>query len=270
YGMGLFETFCTYGGRPFLLERHLRRLTEGCEQLAIDYKPDAEELYEQIAMLLRENELEDAYIRLSVSAGSEALGLPTASYSKPNVILYMKELPPRDPSAAMGGKPLQLLRTRRNTPEGAVRLKSFHYMNNIGAKREMLDYPWARGAEGLFLDQRGFAAEGIVSNLFLVRNGMLCTPHLDTGILPGITRGIILELAERIALPAEEGFYNWNAVLASDEIFVTNSIQEIVPIGSCFDLHGEETVIGNRLKTERIGPWTLRLKEAYQSLIEAK
>ena len=114
----------------------------------------------------------------------------------------------------------------------------------------------------VYSDHRGFAAEGIVSNLFLVRDGTLCTPHLDTGILPGITRELVLELAEQIGLPTEEGWYRWNAVHDSDEVFITNSIQEIVPIRSCFDVHGNETLIGNRV--EGAGPWTRKLMEAYR------
>ncbi len=262
YGMGVFETFRTYGGRPFLLDRHLRRLTDACRQLAIEYKPDEAELREQIALLLEANNLEEAYIRLSVSAGTEALGLPAASYNHPNVIIYIKDLPPSDPSALVRGRPLQLLQTTRNTPEGAVRLKSFHYMNNIGAKREMLGYPWAVGAEGLFLDHRGFVAEGIVSNVFLIRDGVLCTPHLDTGILPGITRELVLELAAQIGLPTEEGWYRWNEVAASEELFITNSIQELVPICKCFDGQGEVTVVGKALN--ETGLWTRQLIEAYR------
>lgn len=263
YGMGLFETFRTYGGMPFLLERHLRRLAEGCKLLGIEYIPDEAKLREQIAELLEANKLEDedAYIRLTVSAGPEALGLPTGDYTSPNVVIYMKELPPRNAEAYLKGKSLQLLRTPRNTPESDIRLKSFHYMNNIGAKRELLGYPWAQGAEGLFLDGRGFAAEGIVSNLFLIRNDVCCTPHLDTGILPGITRMYVMELAAVLGLPVEEGWYSWDDVKTSDELFVTNSIQELVPISCCYDQQGTQTLIGNMYGGA--GHWTHKLIEQY-------
>lgn len=261
YGMGLFETFRTYGGRPFLLDRHLQRLSEGCRQLAITYQPVEAELLEQLAGLLEANNLQDAYIRLTVSAGTEALGLPAGDYTRPNVIVYMKELPLKNTEALLQGMPLQLLQVPRNTPEGATRLKSFHYMNNIGAKRELQGYPWAHGAEGLFLDGRGFAAEGIVSNLFLIRNGVCCTPHLDTGILPGITRAFVLELAAKFGMAIEEGWYSWHDVQTSDEVFITNSIQEIVPVTICYDRQGESTLIGG--SHSGAGPWTRKLVEAY-------
>lgn len=263
YGMGLFETFRTYGGRPFLLERHLRRLAEGCRELGIAHEPDEALIRRQAAELLEANGLEEAYIRFSVSAGEEALGLPAGGYTRPNVVMYMKELQALPAGARFKGKPLQLLQVPRNTPEGGIRLKSFHYMNNIGAKRELLGYPWAQGAEGLFLDGRGFAAEGIVSNLFLVRHGVLCTPHLDTGILPGITRAFVMELASGIGLPVEEGWYRWDDVVAAEEVFITNSIQELVPIDVRYDRTGKAFPVGEGAG-EGAGPWTRRLIEAYQ------
>ncbi|WP_246067322.1 aminotransferase class IV [Paenibacillus koleovorans] len=262
YGMGLFETFRTYGGAPFLLKEHLERLEEGCRLLAIDYRPDEDWIRQQVATLLEANGLEDGYVRLSVSAGAEALGLPTEPYTRPNECIYMKALPPRDMHEVLRGKPLQLLHTPRSTPETPVRLKSFHYMNNIEAKRELSGYPWAKGAEGLFLDAGGYAVEGIVSNLFLVRERRLCTPHPQTGLLSGITRAYVLDLAMSIGLPVEEGLYTWSDVIAADEVFVTSSIQEIVPIRCAFDLEGNETLIGEAAAAGA-GTWTRRLIDAY-------
>lgn len=262
YGIGLFETFRTYGGSPFLLDEHLERLNSGCETLGIKARLDSDTVNGWIASLLEANSLADAYFRLSVSAGEEALGLPTGQYGRPNVILYAKKLPPALPAACDSGKPLQLLRLRRNTPEGDVRLKSFHYMNNVLAKRELASYPWASGAEGLFLDGSGRVAEGIVSNLFFVEKGTCCTPGLATGILPGITRACVLNLLKRLAIRAEEGFYSWDRLLAAEEIFVTNSIQEIVPVTRLYDPEGRETTVGNG----QPGPVARRLAEAYREL----
>lgn len=264
YGMGLFETFRTYDGLPFLLDRHLRRLLDGCRMLGIDFRADVEEVTAQIGALLQANGLKDAYVRLSVSAGEELLGLPSADYRRPTVLIYMKELPPRDVRTYGEGKDLQLLRTRRNSPEGEIRLKSFHYMNNIVAKREMRDYPWASGAEGLFLDGHGRLAEGIVSNVFFVRDGRCCTPSLDTGILPGITRGYVMELAQDLGLPVEEGHYRWEDLLEAEEAFLTNSIQEIVPVKRCFDPQGAEHRMGSRTHTPSPGPITKKLMNQYR------
>lgn len=260
YGIGLFETFRTYRGRPFLLDRHLARLTAGCRELAIRHSPDEAELCRWITGLLEANGLSDAYFRLTVTAGSDVLGLPGADYGSPTVLLYVKPLPPYNEAIYRSGKELRLLHTRRNSPEGTVRLKSLHYMNNILAKRELQSYPESAGAEGLMLTEQGYAAEGIVSNLFFARGGSLYTPSLETGILPGVTRAFVLDLAERLDIPAEEGLYRWEDLLAADEVFVTNSIQELVPITTLTDEQGRRTPVGSGLQ----GELTQRLAHYYR------
>ncbi|AUO06364.1 4-amino-4-deoxychorismate lyase [Paenibacillus jamilae] len=231
YGMGLFETFRTYKGVPFLLDRHLHRLEEGCRMLGIPFQPDEEQLTKHIQHLMAANGLNEAYIRYTVSAGEEALGLPSGDYTRPNHILFAKPLPSINTQPGQSSA-LQLLRTPRNTPEGEVRLKSLHYMNNVLAKRELQQYAEAvrYKAEGIMLTANGFLAEGIVSNLFFVRNNTLYTPDLSTGILPGITREFILELADLRGIPWEQGLYHWYELKQADEIFMTNSIQEIRPV----------------------------------------
>ncbi|OCT13275.1 4-amino-4-deoxychorismate lyase [Paenibacillus pectinilyticus] len=244
YGIGLFETFRTYNRKPFLLAEHLRRLTDGCQELGITYEPDLDKITNLIEQLLQANHLEDAHIRYSVSAGVEALGLPSADYAQSTEIIYIKPLPPRDVHTYEQGKALQLLKLPRNTPEGLYRFKSFHYMNNILAKRELQQYAWATGAEGLMLSEDGYVAEGIVSNLFFVKNAHLYTPSLDTGILPGITRAHVLALAQRLQLPTQDGLYRWEDLIDADEAFLVNSIQEIVPVTTLYTPSGQAYTVG--------------------------
>lgn len=259
YGMGLFETFRTYQGKAFLLDAHLERLSQGCKALAIELELKRDHWEHQIEQLLKVNQLEDGYFRLTVSAGADILGLPANSYSDPTIILYVKPLPVMDIMLYEQGKALQLLRLTRNSPEGDQRLKSFHYMNNIMAKRELAEYPWAAGAEGLFLNQAGYMAEGIVSNIFFVRQGGICTPEISTGILAGITRQWVLEHAGKDH-QVEEGLFGWQALVEADEIFLTNSIQELVPVTVLFDVHGEKIKISNG----SIGPVTHGLLQHYR------
>ncbi|MDQ0495940.1 MULTISPECIES: aminotransferase class IV [Paenibacillus] len=234
YGMGLFETFRTYKGVPFLLDRHLHRLAEGARMLGIPFQPDEERLTRHIQSLMVANGLDEAYIRYTVSAGEEVLGLPSGDYTQPNHILFVKPLPSTNTQAGEPTSPsaLQLLRTPRNTPEGEIRLKSLHYMNNILAKRELQQYAAAvqYKAEGMMLTANGFLAEGMVSNLFFVRQDTLYTPDLSTGILPGITREFVLELAQLRGIPYKQGLYRWDELKWANEIFMTNSIQEIRPV----------------------------------------
>ncbi|WP_337103181.1 aminodeoxychorismate lyase [Paenibacillus sp. YIM B09110] len=236
YGLGLFETFRTYGGRPYLLNRHLRRLQAGCEQLGIQYRGDEKGISEQVTELLAANGLTDGYVRLTVSAGVGELGLPTGDYEQPSVLLLVKSLPPVNDSIPMHGRELRLLQTRRNTPEGDIRFKSLHYMNNIIAKRELLASSPPSGAEGLMLTKEGWLAEGIVSNLFYVKDGILYTPAIHTGILPGVTRERVLELAREAGRSVHEGYFTWEELVQADEIWMTNSIQELIPITTLSDI----------------------------------
>lgn len=226
YGAGLFETFRTYRGHPFLLDSHLGRLNKGLRQLNIDRSFCREEINQIIQRLLNENKLENAYIRFNVSAGIGGIGLQTSSYTEPNVIMYMKSL---QTGESLGEKKAEWLRIRRNTPEGDERLKSHHYLNNLLAKREIGEDVQM---EGLFLTKEGYVAEGITSNLFWIRNGILYTPSVETGILNGITRRFILALAAQSGLEVREGLYKQENLLEADEVFITNSIQEIVAVKS--------------------------------------
>ncbi len=260
YGMGLFETFRTYGGIPFLLEEHLERLATSCVELGIAYDPQSQELREKIQQLLLANGLTEGYIRLSISAGVEPLGLPAGDYMQPTEIIYAKSLPA--PDRGKIGKSLQVLQLRRNTPEGSVRMKSSHYMNNILGRRELHQYPWAIGAEGLFLNATDHVSEGLVSNLFFIYRGVLCTPSVETGILPGITRAFILDLADQLDIPYEEGSYSKELLYLAEDIFLTNSIQEMVPVSRVFDSEGTE--VWKRGSAEMNEPITHRLMEAYR------
>jgi len=279
YGLSLFETFRTYGGRPFLLSRHLTRLASGCRAVGIELPRDAQlaRVERHVAELLQVSGLRDGYVRYTVTAGDAALGLPETAYMTPNVVVYVKPLPPAAPLAARG-RALQLLRTRRNSPEGDVRLKSAHYMNNILAKRELGETPSASAshsapAEGLMLNAAGHITEGIVSNVFFVRNGVCCTPAIDTGILPGITRGFVLELAQQADIAVEEGYYTWEDLLEADEVFITNSIQEIVPIYTMYDLedvrwHAESHQTSGGTDSLDFSFVTHQLHQAYQQAID--
>jgi 4-amino-4-deoxychorismate lyase len=260
YGIGLFETFRTYNGKPYLLDRHLRRLQSGCGQLGISYRAGLEGLTALIRELLAANGLEDGYVRLTVSAGVGELGLPAGDYERPSELLLVKALP-AVPEAPLGrGKELRLLRTLRNTPEAEIRFKSLHYMNNIIAKRELLAGGASPGAEGLMLSRDGWLTEGIVSNLFFVKTGVLYTPSIDTGILPGITREKVLELAREAGYVTIEGLFGWEQLLEADEIFLTNSIQELVPVTVLSDTNGRRKTVGGA----DAGPITKQLLSLYR------
>ncbi|MFS0784169.1 aminodeoxychorismate lyase [Bacillus sp. 1P06AnD] len=225
YGMGLFETIRMYNGFPFLLSDHLDRLQQSLKSLYIEFDLDYKEIRIIIERLLHLNQLKNARIRLNVTAGEGPVGLPAGPYKCVKVIIFISSLP--EAQKNIEERRARFLELRRNSPEGPYRLKSHHYGNNIAAKMELQG---EKGVEGLFLDKEGAVAEGIASNIFWVSEGRLFTPDLETGILPGITRQFIKLLAAKKGIPFEEGIYPANTLRQASEVFLTNSIQEIVAI----------------------------------------
>lgn len=224
YGMGLFETFRVYNGHPFLLDDHLERLNHSLKLLNIEAQYSREQILTALRQLLKKNNLANGYIRLNVSAGIGEIGLQTKPYEEPNLIIFSKPL-----TAMNKEKKAVILNLKRNTPEGQERLKSHHYLNNILAKREIGD---AIDSEGIFLTEEGFLAEGVVSNLFWIKGNVLFTPAIETGILNGITRQFVMKLASKQGMTIKEGFFPIESAKEAEEVFVTNSVQEIVPIAS--------------------------------------
>ncbi|MBM7588213.1 4-amino-4-deoxychorismate lyase [Bacillus pakistanensis] len=247
YGLGVFETFRTYSGHPFLLNDHLDRLEESLKTLNIETEVDREEILNVIESLSYRNKLKDSYIRLNVSAGLGEIGLQVAPYFQPNWIVFQKPLPTMSPLAEKNGK---ILCNRRNTPETQKRLKSHHYLNNIMAKREIGNL---KQTEGIFLTADDAIAEGITSNLFWVRDDCLYTPSTETGILNGVTRQYIISLAKYLGIETKIGFFPVEDLFKADEVFFTNSIQEISPVNILED----QLFPGNK------GSFVKRLYEIY-------
>lgn len=224
YGLGVFETIRTYKGSPFLLDEHLERLHAGLRELNIGIRFEYAEVLKSIEELSRLNDLQDSYIRFNVSAGVGEIGLQTEEYTAPTIIIFQKSLSNIE---KMKEKEAVVLKLRRNTPETTARLKSHHFFNNVAAKRELGSDP---NKEGILLSEAGFLAEGVTSNLFWIKEEVLYTPALETGILNGITRQFVLKLAQHLGLKVKEGLYQTASLEKADEIFFTNSIQEIVPV----------------------------------------
>lgn len=249
YGVGLFETMRVYEGHAFLLEDHLQRLNAGLKELLIEKAFTKKEAEGALFQLLQANGYQNAYIRFNVSAGYGELGLQVEPYNQPNVIIYAKPLPKISP--VLQEKKAQLLTIRRNTPEGNYRLKSHHFLNNILAKREIGS---AMDVEGIFLTSDGYLSEGVVSNLFWVKNKTVFTSSIETGILNGITRQFVIQILKHEGLEVEEGFYKPEILNDADELFITNSIQEVVGINQW----------NNKVYPGREGKLTSFLHEKYR------
>ncbi|MGG4449192.1 aminodeoxychorismate lyase [Brevibacillus sp. HB1.2] len=252
YGIGLFETLRVYDRKLFLWDAHYARLCSGLFALQIQPAWTKEELAETILMTIDANELRDAYVRLSITAGAEGVGLVAGEYERPSLFVFAKPVAPL--AVPPPPKRLQTLALVRQTAEGHQRFKSHNYLNNALARQELGARP---DVEGLFLTHDGFVAEGIVSNVFWVKNGQLFTPSIDTGILDGVTRRHVLTLAQQLSMPVEEGRYRLEDLLNADEVFTTNSVQEIVPI----------TEIDGHCVPSTYGAYSRELHRAYRQSV---
>nr|WP_061571144.1 aminodeoxychorismate lyase [Bacillus atrophaeus] len=225
YGIGVFETFRLYEGRPFLIEWHLERLERATKDLQIKHRITKDELTDMLDNLLRLNHIEDgnARVRLNISAGVSTKGFTAQTYENPTVLCFVNPLNPENLPVQKEGKVLTI---RRNTPEGQFRLKSHHYLNNMYAKQELGNDP---RYEGIFLTEDCAVAEGIISNIFWSKGKCIYTPSLDTGILDGVTRRFVIEKMEKLGAEVKTGRFRLESLLTADEAWMTNSVLEIVP-----------------------------------------
>ncbi|KUP38089.1 aminodeoxychorismate lyase [Bacillus halotolerans] len=247
YGIGVFETFRLYEGRPFLLDWHIERLERALKDLQIEYTVTKQEMIEMLDKLLGLNDIKDgnARVRLNISAGISDKGFAAQTYDNPTVLCFVNQLKPESLPLQKEGKVLSI---RRNTPEGPFRLKSHHYLNNMYAKREIGNDP---RFEGIFLTEDCAVAEGIISNVFWRKGSTIFTPSLDTGILDGVTRRFVMENAKKIGMDVKTDRYQLEALLTADEAWMTNSVLEIIPFSKIEEVNypGRNGEITSALQT---------------------
>ncbi|MFO7926129.1 MAG: aminotransferase class IV [Halobacteriota archaeon] len=257
YGDAAFETCRAYGGTVFEWDRHLDRLGATCETLGMaEAVPD--DLKARVDETLAANDLGDAYVRVSISRGVQPGKLTPSVEVDPTVVVYVKSLsrggvdgdPVWDGSATV-----ETVDTRR-IPDAAVPVdaKTHNYLNGILARLELRG---STAEEVVMRDTDGFLAEGATSNLFFVDDGTLKTPAPGT-ILPGITRRLVVELADSVGVAVETGRYRQADLREADEAFLTNTTWELRPIG-----RADGAVVGG-------GAITNRLRTAYDELVEAR
>ncbi len=228
YGDGLFETMRAYAGKIFRLEKHLERLFRSAKMIFLSLTQGEEELKKAVYRTLKANKLKESYLRLTVSRGEGRRGPDIRDNLSPNIIIAAKPLPlyPRD-WYEEGIKAVIVTKIRRDETSPLSRIKSLNYLPNILARSEAGD----KGAEeGIMLNSRGYLTEGTVSNLFLVTHGKIITPSGESGILPGITREAILELASQQELKISEREVKLSELKEAEETFLTNSLREVVPL----------------------------------------
>jgi branched-subunit amino acid aminotransferase/4-amino-4-deoxychorismate lyase len=223
-----------YNGHIFRLDSHITRLRCSAESIGLTHsilttQEGKQSLKVACMATLEENELKDARVRLTVSAGEGDMTPDPGTCSSPTVLITAWNLVPLPPEKYETGFKAAVSFLRRNSQSPLSRLKSTCYMENIFARTA------ARAAgydEAIFLNEQGYLAEGSTTNVFLVSRGELITPCFESGVLPGITRDAVLEIARTSNIKATERWVQLNELVEAEEAFLTNSVLELMPLVS--------------------------------------
>jgi branched-chain amino acid aminotransferase len=258
YGDGVFEGLRSYSGRVFRLDAHLDRLWASAKAICLEIPLSKETLARAVNDTLAANGLTDGYVRLVVTRGSGSLGLDPNRTSHPQVIVIADTIAlyPREHYE----KGLRIVTAATQRVQSAAlspRIKSLNYLNNIMAKLEGLR---AGCVEALMLNHKGEVAECTGDNIFVVRSGVLLTPPPDAGILEGITRNAVMELAHTAGIDCREATLTRHDLYTADECFLTGTAAEVIPV---VDIDGRTIGSGTP------GPITSRLIRDFHALVRA-
>jgi branched-chain amino acid aminotransferase len=231
YGEGIYETLRTYRRRPFLFERHMRRLRQSAGLMALDVPYSDEELrarMDETVAAHRELKGGEAYIRVLLTRGVGELTYNPVATPTPSLVIIVKPFPVPPERTFTEGIRLALVSVRRNHPQALnPMIKSNNLINNALAMQEAL----RQGAEeALMQNQAGELVECSQSNFFVVRDGEVLTAPLSAGLLPGITREFVLELADELGIPGRESRLTPADLEQVDEAFITGTTREVTPV----------------------------------------
>ena len=259
YGDGVFEGMRIYSGNVFRLDQHLDRLWESARAIALQIPIAREAMADAVNETVRLNGLTDGYIRLVVTRGGNQLGLDPFRCDNPQVIIIADRISLYPESYYQDGLDLVTAATIRNHPAAlSPRIKSLNYLNNILAKIEGLR---AGCIEALMLNHKGEVAECTGDNIFVIKKGELFTPPIDAGILEGITRNAVLELAEGLGIATHQTALTRHDLFVADECFLTGSAAEVIP---AVRLDGRDIGDG------KPGPITRKLNDAFRKLVQGE
>jgi len=217
YGDGVFETMRSYAGVVFKIDRHLGRLNKALKVLKIRPPYPKEIIEKAVYKTLETNGLKSAYIRLTITRGG----------ADPTAVIIVREFEGSPAAMYRNGITVKIANTRQNEYSPLTGIKSLNFLNYIIAKEESM----AEGFDNaILLNTKGDVAEGSTSNVFMVKKNRLITPAISCGILPGITRGVIIEIAGRMKIKVRERRVSPKELLSGDEVFLTNSLAEVLPV----------------------------------------
>ncbi|MGI9429710.1 MAG: branched-chain-amino-acid transaminase [Bythopirellula sp.] len=255
YGDGVFEGLRSYSGKVFRLQEHVRRLYESAKAICLEIPMSEADMCGAINETVAANGIDDGYIRTLVTRGAGTLGLDPNRCSNPQIVVIADAISLYPEELYRNGLEIITASTIRNHPAAlSPRIKSLNYLNNILAKIEGLQ---AGCIEALMLNHKGEVAECTGDNIFLVRNGVLMTPPMDAGILGGITRDAVIELAQAAGIEVLKVSLTRHDVFVADECFLTGTAAEVIPV-----VKVDDRIIGQG----KPGPVTLDLTERFHKL----
>lgn len=228
YGDGVFEGIRSYEGVVFRLTEHLVRLYESAKTIGLAIPLSIKEMEEVVLETVRRNNLQDSYIRLVVSRGFGDLGLDPRKCPKPSVVCIAATINLYPQEMYENGLDVIITSTRKNRPDIlSPRVKSLNYLSNIMAKQELIR---AGVLEGIMLTVDGYVAEATADNVFMTKKGILYTPPKFLGILEGVTRNAVIDLAKEAALEVREEVFTAHDLYNADEVFLTGTAAEVIPV----------------------------------------
>jgi len=258
YGDGVFEGIRVYEGKVFRLAEHVERLYDSARSIRLEIPMTREQMAQAVNDTVTANAKRTGYIRLLVTRGAGYLGLDPRKATNPQIIIIVDDITLYPPELYENGMEIATVSTIRNHPNALnPRIKSLNYLNNILAQIEAVQ---AGCFEALMLNHKGEVAECTGDNIFIAKRGILKTPPPDAGILEGVTRGAVLELARAAKIPVQENALTRHDVYTADECFLTGTAAEVVPVVKCD---------GRALGTGRPGPITRQLRERFHQLVRS-
>ena len=228
YGDGIFEGIRAYSGNVFRLDAHLRRLYDSAKSILLDIPYTVDEMRHLVCETLRQNALDTGYIRLVVTRGPGNLGLDPFNCKAAHVIVIAEQLAMFPSELYERGIRVITAPTRRMRSDVlSPKVKSLNYLNNILVK---IDAYAAGVSEALVMNDDGYIVEGSGENIFIVRDSVLYTPPTYLGALDGVTRGVVIEIAQSLGMQVEEKAFTRHDVYVADEVFLTGTAAELIPV----------------------------------------
>lgn len=258
YGDGIFEGIRVYNGRIFKMEEHMDRLFDSAKSIMLEIGMTKQELIEAHVETIRRNGLRDIYVRTIVTRGVGNLGIDPRKCPKATVIIIADRIALYPPEFYEKGLEVITVATRRTSVDSlTARVKSLNYLNNVMGK---LDVARAGAFEGIMLNSEGYVTEATADNVFVVKNGVILTPPRYLGILEGITRNTVMEIAPTLGYTVKEDVLTRHDLFIADEIFLTGSGAEIIPVIDCD---------GRKIGDGKPGKITWDLINAYRKLVNS-